>query len=129
MSKTSNIGTVRIGLLAGGLIFLGYGLGFFLMPAFTFSIGEVTNFGAAGAHRWPGGWLIAIGIGALLARSAPETQKILFTTYSLGALLAAAGIAWYWATDYTGATWFAVLPIVLTLGFSVFFWWARGQTT
>ncbi len=129
MPDTSNMTAMRIGLLIAGLVFLGYGLGYFLMPAFVWSIGEVTDYGAAGAHRWPGGWLIALGVGALLARGAPKAQKILFTTYSMGALLAAIGIAWYWATDYTGALWFAVLPIVLTLSFSAFFWWARGQTS
>ncbi len=78
--------------------------------------------------RWPGGVLIALGIGALLVFRSPAKQGVFVMTIALGTLLS--GLALLYSglmQEYSGATWFVATPMVMLLAVSALLWWALYQ--
>ena len=125
MTQNNSTKMVRVALLISAIVSLVYGLGFFLIPGIlvTISKGNPVDFGWL---RWPGGILISLGIGALLASRNVAKQGVFVTTISLGYLLAGLGLLYSWLlNEYSAATWFIALPTIVVLVVSALLWWGR----
>ena len=127
MAQNDNVKVLKFSLIVFAVISLVYGLGFLFVPGLLVSLsgGNPVEFGWL---RWPGGIIIALGIGCLMVSSKPEKQGIFVTTMALVTLFAGLGILYSWIMqEYSGATWFMALPTCLMLVLSALFWWGRGQ--
>ena len=125
MTQNNSTKMLRVALLISAIVSLVYGLGFFLIPGIlvTISKGNPVDFGWL---RWPGGILISLGIGALLASRNVAKQGVFVTTISLGYLLAGLGLLYSWLlNEYSAATWFIALPTIVVLVVSALLWWSR----
>jgi len=125
MTQNNSTKMLRVALLISAIVSLVYGLGFFLIPGIlvTISKGNPVDFGWL---RWPGGILISLGIGALLASRNVAKQGVFVTTISLGYLLAGLGLLYSWLlNEYSAATWFIALPTIVVLVVSALLWWGR----
>jgi hypothetical protein len=127
MAQNNGTKTLRVVLVIYAIVVLVYGLCFFFIP------GVLTKISGAGPVdlgwlRWPGGTLIALGIGALLIYRDPAKQGVLVITISLGTLLSGLGLLYSWiAHEYSAATWFIALPTVVVLAVSALLWWSRQK--
>ena len=127
MAEKSNSGILKIALLIYAVVCLIYGLGFFIVPdsLVELSGGEPVFHGWL---RWPGGVIIALGIGAILAYLKPKGQGIFVTTIAIGALLAGLAMLWAWLNIEEGANvWFTALPTIVLLALSGLLWWSRQE--
>ena len=78
--------------------------------------------------RWPGGVIIAFGIGALMVFRKPEKQGIFVFSIALASLLAGLGLLTSLIlNESSGTMMFAVVPIVLMLVVSGLLWWGRQR--
>ena len=127
MAEKSNLGILKIALLIYAVVCLIYGLGFLIVPG---SLVELSG-GEPVFHgwlRWPGGVIIALGIGAMLAYLKPKGQGIFVTTIAIGALLAGLAMLWAWLNIEEGANvWFTALPTIVLLALSGLLWWSRQK--
>jgi len=125
MVEKSNSGILKIALLIYAIVCLIYGLGFFIVPD---SLVELSG-GESVFHgwlRWPGGVIIALGIGAILTYLKPKGQGIFVTTIAIGAFLAGCAMLWAWINIEEGANvWFTALPAIVLLVLSGLLWWSR----
>lgn len=123
----NNTKMLKVALLILGVVQLAYGIPFLLTPGLlvTISGGAPVDYGWL---RWSGGVIVGLAYGTLKVSRNPAKQDVYVTTMALTCLLTAVGhlIAMI-AGDYTGATWFIVLPMVLTFALAVFIWWSRLQ--
>jgi len=127
MAEKSNSGILKIALLIYAVVCLIYGLGFFIVPdsLVELSGGEPVFHGWL---RWPGGVIIALGIGAILAYLKPKGQGIFVTTIAIGALLAGLAMLWAWLNIEEGANvWFTALPTIVLLALSGLLCWSRQK--
>jgi hypothetical protein len=127
MAEKSNSGILKIALLIYAVVCLIYGLGFFIVPdsLVELSGGEPVFHGWL---RWPGGVIIALGIGAILVYLKPKGQGIFVTTIAIGALLAGLAMLWAWLNIEEGANvWFTALPTIVLLALSGLLWWSRQK--
>ena len=127
MAEKSNSGILKVALLIYALVCLIYGLGFFIVPdsLVELSGGEPVFHGWL---RWPGGVIIALGIGAILAYLKPKGQGIFVTSIAIGALLAGLAMLWAWLNIEEGANvWFTALPTIVLLALSGLLWWSRQK--
>ena len=120
---------LKMVLVIYAIVALVYGVVLFLSPGTM-----VTMAGAKPVDfswlRWPGGILIALGIGALMISGSPAKQGPFVTTLALGTLLSGLALLYsMWAREYSGATWFIATPTIITLVLSVLLWWARSKAT
>ena len=127
MAEESNSGILKIALLIYAVVCLIYGLGFFIVPdsLVELSGGEPVFHGWL---RWPGGVIIALGIGAILTYLKPNGQGIFVTTIAIGALLAGLAMLWAWINIEEGANvWFTALPTIVLLALSGLLCWSRQK--
>ena len=127
MTQNNSTKMLRVALLISAIVSLVYGLGFFLIPGIlvTISKGNPVDFGWL---RWPGGILISLGIGTLLASRNVAKQGVFVTTISLGYLFAGLGLLYSWLlNEYSAATWFIALPTIVVLVVSALLWWSRQR--
>ena len=118
---------LKVVLVIYAVVVLVYGLTFFFIP------GELADM--AGGNpvdyswlRWPGGVLIAFGIGALLVLRKSAKQGVFVTTIALACSLAGLALLYSWImTEYSGATWFIAVPTIIILALAVLLWWSRVQ--
>jgi hypothetical protein len=103
------------------------GLSFFFIPGVVsdMSGGNPVDYGSM---RWPGGVMIALGIGALLVLRNLAKQGVLVTTLALAKSLAGLAMLYSWImTEYSGNTGFIAVPTVIVLALAVLLWWGRVQ--
>ena len=118
---------LKVALVILGIVQLVYGIGFLLIPGLlvTISGGPTPEYGWL---RWSGGILVALAYGTFRVFRNPAKQDAYVTTMALAGLLNTVGLLIsIIAGEYTGATWFIVLPMVLTFALAVFLWWSRQQ--
>ncbi len=75
-------------LLAGGVLAVVYGLAFVLVPQTMVKMFGEEDPVYSGFLRWPGGVLVAIGIGTLMVFRKPQNQRIFLITLALVTLFA-----------------------------------------
>lgn len=118
---------LKVALVILGIVQLVYGIGFLLIPGLlvTVSGGPTPEYSWL---RWSGGILLALAYGTFRVFHNPAKQDVYVTTMALASLLNAVGLLLsIIAGEYTGATWFIVVPMVLTFALAVFLWWSRQQ--
>ncbi len=127
MAQDDNVKTLKVALIISAVISFVYGFGFLFVPGLLVSLskGNPVEFGWI---RWPGGVIIALGIGALMVYSKPEKQGIFVTSMALATLFAGLGNLYSWIMqEGSGAIWFTALPTCILLVLSGLLWWGRGQ--
>lgn len=77
--------------------------------------------------RWPGGVLIALGIGAVLVYRNPSKQDAFVVAITLGTLFAGLALLYSLLFEMTGVIWFTALPVIVLLTSSVLLWFGRKQ--
>jgi hypothetical protein len=125
MTEKNNAGFLKIVVLIYAVVCLVYGLGFAIVPD---SLVELSGSEPVfhGWLRWPGGVLIALGIGAILVFLKPEGQGIFVTTIAIGSLLAGLALLWAWITiEEEVNVWFTAFPAILLLVVAVLLIWSR----
>ena len=118
---------LKVVLVVLGVVQLVYGIGFLLIPGLlvTLSGGPTPEYGWL---RWSGGILIALAYGTFRVLRNPAKQDVYVTAMALACLLNAVGhLISIIAGDFTGTTWFIVLPMALTFVLAVLLWWSRQQ--
>jgi uncharacterized membrane protein len=127
MAQSNNETLLRVALVILAVITIIYGIGFLIVPGtmVTLSRGNPVNFGWL---RWPGGVIIALGIGALMVFRKPEKQGIFVFMSALSTLLAGLGLLYSWIMkEYTESTLFIAVPTILILVISCLLWWGRQR--
>jgi hypothetical protein len=127
MAQDDNVKILKVALIVSAVTSFVYGFGFLFVPGLLVSLskGNPVEFGWI---RWPGGVIIALGIGALMVYSKPEKQGIFVTSMALATLFAGLGNLYSWIMqEASGATWFTALPTCILLVLSGLLWWGRGQ--
>jgi len=127
MSQNEEVKIIKFALIVAGIFSLVYGFGFLLIPntLVQLSGGELVE---VGWLRWPGGVLIGWAIGTLMVYSKPEKQNIFVTSLFLAHLLAGLGLLYSWLMkEYSGASWFVVIPTFVLLVISALLFWGRSK--
>ena len=127
MAQDDNVKILKVALIVSAVISFVYGFGFLFVPGLLVSLSK-GNPVELGWIRWPGGVIIALGIGALMVYSKPEKQGIFVTSMALATLFAGLGMLYSWIMqEASGAIWFTALPTCILLVLSGLLWWGRGQ--
>ena len=127
MAQSDNVKMLRVALVINAIVSIVYGIGFLIGPGMLVSLsgGNPVDFGWI---RWPGGIIIALGIGSLMVFRKPEKQGIYVFMSALGTLLGGLGILFSWIMkEYTCSTMFIAVPTVLILVISCLLWWGRQR--
>ncbi len=127
MAQDDNVKILKVALIVSAGTSFVYGFAFLFVPGLLVSLskGNPVEFGWI---RWPGGVIIALGIGALMVYSKPEKQGIFVTSMALATLFAGLGMLYSWIMqEASGAIWFTALPTCILLVLSGLLWWGRGQ--
>ncbi len=127
MAQKNNVAMLKVVLVIYAVICIIYGIGFLFVPGIWISLSESGPVDY-GWLRWPGGIIIALGIGALMVYRKPEKQSTFVFAIALASLLAGLGMLYSLIrTEYSGTTLFITLPTVLLLVLSGFLWWGRQR--
>ena len=127
MAKKQGAAMLKVVLVIYAVVVLVYGLSFLFIPGVLTDMagGDPVDYSWL---RWPGGVLIALGIGALVVMRKPAKQGVFVTTIALGCSLAGLALLYSWIiSEYSGATWFIAVPAVIVLALAVLLWWSRAQ--
>jgi hypothetical protein len=118
---------LRVVLIVFAVASFVYGIGFLFVPGVWVNLngGDLVDYGWL---RWPGGFLIGLGIGAIMVARKPENQGIFVFTAAMIGLLGGLGMLYSLiAQEYTGSIIFILIPTVLMLVLSGFLWWGLGR--
>jgi hypothetical protein len=118
---------LRVVLIIAAVASLVYGIVFLFVPGVWVNLsgGDLVDYGWL---RWPGGFLIAIGIGSIMVARKPENQGNFVFTIALADLLGGLGMLYSLIIqEYTGSFTFIVIPTALLLIFSGFLFWGLGR--
>jgi hypothetical protein len=127
MAQKNNVGMLKVVLVIYAIVCIVYGVGFLFVPGIWVRLSESGSVDY-GWLRWPGGILIALAIGALMAVRNPEKQGTFVFSIALATLLAGLGMLYSLIrTEYSGTVMFITVPTVLTLLLSGFLWWGRNR--
>ena len=111
-----------------GLIGVIYGLVFLLFPAGYIAFSGADPSPAYVYLRWPGGTLVAFGLGSILLSKNPARQGLFVTTAGMySSLLGLALLYSLVAGEYTSHTRSMVIPIVINLVAAAFIWIGRSH--
>jgi hypothetical protein len=127
MANDNGTKTLKCVLVIYTIVVWVYGLCLFFIPGVLAKIagGNPVDLGWL---RWPGGILIAFGIGALLVRSNPAKQGIFVLSISLGTLLSGLALLYSWIVhEYSAGMWFIALATIVVLVLSALLWWGRQK--
>lgn len=127
MAKKNNVAMLKVVLVIYAVIALIYGIGFSFVPGMWVRLsgsGPIDS----GWLRWPGGVIIAFGIGALMVCRKPENQGKFVFSIALATLLSGLGLLFSLIMrEYSGTTMFIVIPTILMLVLSGFLWWGKQR--
>ncbi len=126
MAQEDNVKILKVTLIILAVVSFVYGFGFLFVPGILVKLsgGNPVEFSWL---RWPGGVLIALGIGCLMVSSKPEKQGIFVTSMALATLFAGLGKLYSWIMqEGSGAILFTASACIL-LVISCLLWWGRGQ--
>ena len=126
-TKADDTGILKIALMIAFIVFGVYGILIFFLPGLLIKMScapmiELVWF------RWAGGVLIALAVGIIRVRSNPANQDVFVVSIILASLLnSVAHVVSLLLGDYSGATWFIVLPTILTLVIAILLLWGRAK--
>ena len=121
MDQKRNLLFLRSVLLAGGILALVYGLALVLMPQTMVSMSGEQDQVYSGIMRWPGGVLVAIGIGTLMVFRKPQNQRIFIITMALVTLFTGLSFS-FTLFDMDDKYIFIAVPAFLLLLISTLLW-------
>jgi hypothetical protein len=127
MAENNKTALLKVALMILAIVSIIYGLLFFIIP------GVMVNLTGGNAVdlvwlRWPGGLLIALGIGNIMVFRRPEKQDVWVLVSALGTLLA--GLAMIYSlifNETSGNKVNLVISIVIHLVVSCLLWIGRQQ--
>lgn len=123
----NNLGILKAALVIASISCAVYGLFMFFLPGLMVKISSGPTLEYAWV-RWPASLLIALAVGFIRLSSNPVGHDIFIVTLILGSLLmAVALVISLLLGEFTGATWFIVLPIVLALVIGIVALWGRQK--
>jgi hypothetical protein len=131
MAENKNPLLLKISLTILAIVALFYGLCYFFIPDHLYLVKLFGNEPVfhGGWLRWPGGMLIALGIGSVLVMRRPEKQDAFVITLASGCLLSGLALIYAWLTAVKGAAaWFTAVPAILALVLSALLWGSRYQS-
>jgi hypothetical protein len=127
MAQNDNVKVLKVTLIILAVISFVYGFCFLFVPGLLVSLSK-GNPVELGWLRWPGGVIIALGIGSLMVSSKLEKQGIFVTSMALSTSFSGLGMLYSWIMkEGSGAIWFTALPTCILLALSGLLWWGRGQ--
>jgi hypothetical protein len=118
---------LRVVLIIFAVASFVYGVVFLFVPHVweNLSGGDLVDYGWL---RWPGGFLIALGIGAVMIARKPQNQGTFVFSLALAGLLGGFGMLYSLIMqEYSGTFIFILIPTVLMLVISGFMWWGLGR--
>jgi hypothetical protein len=118
---------LRVALIVFAVASFVYGVVFLFVPGVwvNMSGGDPVDYGWL---RWSGGFLIALGIGAVMVARKPENQGPFVFSLALAGLLGGLGMLYSLIMqEYTGSFQFILIPTALMLLISGFLWWGLGR--
>ena len=121
MNQKRNLLFLRSVLLAGGILALVYGLALVLIPQTMVSMSGEQDQVYSGIMRWPGGVLVAIGIGTLMVFRKPQNQRIFIITMALVTLFTGLSFS-FTLFDMDDKYIFIAVPAFLLLLISTLLW-------
>lgn len=127
MAENDKTTMLKVVLIIVAVVSIVYGVGFLFIPGVwvKMSGGNPVDYSWL---RWPGGVIIAIGIGSIMVARKPEKQGIFVFTDALGTLLAGLAMLYSWIMrEGTGTATFIAVATILMLVLSGLLWWARGR--
>ena len=126
MTQSKNMGLLNIALIFYIVIVLVYGVLFLFVPQLLAeaSGGEPV---ASSWLRWPGGVLVALGIGAILVYRNPSKQDAFVVTIACGTLFSGLALLYALFFEMTGEIWFTALPVIILFINSGLLWLGRNQ--
>jgi uncharacterized protein YjeT (DUF2065 family) len=127
MNQKRNLVFLRSVLLAGGILALVYGLAFVLIPQTMVSMVGENDPVYSGFLQWPGGVLVAIGIGTLMVFRKPQNQRIFVITLAMVTLFASLALSYslfYIDDKYL----FNAIPVFLLLLISILLWISQWKS-
>ena len=128
MTKNGKSNLLKVALLIFAITVILYGI-----SQIFFTQGYMEMSGSEPIHpswlRWPGGVLIALGIGAILVFRNPAKQDIFVISIALGTLFNGLILMYtlLFEMQSEDATWFTALPSIGTLCISALLWWGRQR--
>ena len=125
---TKNLQLLKITLVVYGVVGIIYGVLFLIVPQLLVNASGSEPV-PSGWLRWSGGILVALGVGSFLALKNLTNQETLVLTFALVTLLC--GLALLYSLIFENVTnaWFTIIPVVLNLLISVFFWLSWKKLT
>ncbi len=121
MNQKRNLLFLRSVLLAGGILALVYGLAFVIVPQTMVRLVGENDPVYSGFLQWPGGVLVAIGIGSLMVSRKPQNQRIFVITLAMVTLFA--GLAMSYSLFYIHEKYlFNAMPVLFLLLISISLW-------
>ncbi len=126
MAQNKKTKLLSAALIIYVVVVLVYGVLFLLVPQLLAeaSGGEPV---ASSWLRWPGGVLIALGVGAVMVYRNPSKQDAFVMAIALGTLFAGLALLYALLFEMTGDIWFTALPVIILLTSSVLLWLGRNQ--
>lgn len=126
MAQNNNTKLLKIILLIYAIVSFIYGICFVFIPQVLVNLSGAEAVSLAWL-RWPGGVLIALGIGAVMVYQNPVQQNPFVTTIGLGSLFTGLILLFALIFERTGKAWFTALPMIIVLVESVLLWISRAQ--
>ena len=127
VAQSDSAKMLKVILVIAGVVEFVYGISFLLYPGMLvrMSAGPAPEYSWL---RWSGGILLALAYGTFRVFRNPARQEIYVTTSIWVCLLNAIGLLIsILAREFTGATWFIVVPMVLTFLLAILLWWGRQK--
>ena len=126
-TKADDTGILKIALMIAFITFGVYGIIIFFLPGLLVKMSGAPMIELFWV-RWAGGVLIAFAVGIIQVHRNPANQDMFIVSLALASLLnTMAHVISMLLGDYSGATWFIVLPTLLTLVIAVLLLWGRHK--
>ena len=128
MVQNKNFNLLKVALIIFAIVAIVYGIALmFFTQAFMEMSGSEPILPSW--IRWPGGVLIALGIGAILVLRNPSKQDIFIIAIALGTLFTGLTLlhTLIFEMQSLDDTWFTALPAIINLAMSALLWLGRQQ--
>ena len=126
MAQNKDTKILNVTLIIYTIVVFVYGILFLLVPQLMVKISGSEEV-ASSWLRWPGGVLIALGIGAIMVLRNPLKQYVFILTITLGTLLSGLALLYALLFEMIGKAWFTALPAILLIILAALLWSGSRQ--